>query len=253
MWASRMLLCSTCRWPWRSRCSLPRWLLARHLRRCCAQHAGRLGPRGTTARRCGARCRAQLMDALAALRFAAAGLHGAGIFGAAMLYALVALDLAEPLLSGAELGGAGILDATVLYMLVAFLPRAESWTLLCSTCWLPWTSRSCCLPSRSSAAQASWTLPCSSRDARWRRHLGCCCALHVDLFGPRGAAARRHGAHWAGRLRGRRALRAGRLVLHRAAARRRGGQWHRHLGRCSVLQVVRLGPHGAAVRCRGAR
>ncbi len=102
------------------------------------------------------------MDALAALRFAAAGLHGAGIFGAAMLYALVALDLAEPLLSGAELGGAGILDATVLYMLVAFLPRAESWTLLCSTCWLPWTSRSCCLPSRSSAAQASWTLPCST-------------------------------------------------------------------------------------------
>ncbi len=163
MWASRMLLCSTCRWPWRSRCSLPRWLLARHLRRCCAQHAGRLGPRGTTARRCGARCRAQLMDALAALRFAAAGLHGAGIFGAAMLYALVALDLAEPLLSGAELGGAGILDATVLYMLVAFY-LVQNLGRCCAL-------HAGCLGPRGAAA--------CRRGARRRRPLGRCRALHV--------------------------------------------------------------------------
>ncbi len=67
---------------------------------------------------------------------AVAEVSGTGILDAAVFYRLYVLDLMEPPFAAAE------------------LDDAASWTLLRSTRWLPWTSRSCCLPSRSSAAQA---------------------------------------------------------------------------------------------------
>ena len=75
---------------------------------------------------------------------AVAEVSGTGNLDAAVFYRLYVLDLTEPLFAAAE------------------LDDAASWTLLRFPRWLPRTSPSCCLPSRSSAAQASWTLPCST-------------------------------------------------------------------------------------------